>query len=1222
MQIGSGGMNQCLKRGGLLMAVVLALGLSDRASEAQDQSSGQTDGGGFLIAGQPLATQIGSAPAPPAASQPAEGEADDSTTGSAAGTSDLTPQLLPAPTSDAEIVKRLELVQKEMDSFNVATQPASAPASSPAEEAARQADPKYALGQVLRRYRAELIDWQKTRARIVSLKSAESLAKLSADLALWETQYQKYAEMNAGDIGYVWDSRVEEASRRYEEENARLADLGRMQTTREQQLTALPKQKADNQKAVKETLDALRQYLADLPGQLSYLKSQAEREPLLLRKRALEWEHNLRLLRAATLPDLNTALDVAQQQGSDRIAALTKYVNAVHQFQLRLSQARARLDLAFATEQLARPDLAPYMRLNWEVRLAIAQGVADFQKIEAAVRDLLPLAEIERLEQRAQRGQWYLNLTMESLDRRSGQSILEMYRRVGFYLARAETNLKALRSSQDRLYEQMRLAQDRRDLLMERSRNAREALELQIKSLKGDEVVRVRRIQADLTDDLNAVVKNKIDPLIAEMEMLRDRLKKSIPPFEELETRLQRDRAKMYRTYLVVRGRSLLWPDRSALADEWEALRTWSGKPVDEMRARRREVTNELGSISPAGWIVGAGLALLAGCLAWCCRARLHGWAHRREETLLARIATTPSPDAPAMSESILAITRFQIQAARALAGTAVAAWPLACLMVFLVMIDLGRNAMLLAGPVLVTALLAIIAFAIVTALFDAERAQMRLVQCEERVAAYHRRWLRLILVTALLVMPGPVLLRASLLFPSIGNLWWDASILVLLVLLLIYLVRRDLFFPPRDATAGGSGSWRISLYRGVFPLVPAAVAVVIVALLAGYAALVDYVLRGLGLTLLILLASRVARRFLSGWLADVAPVGSQGPMASGGQAAATVHPLLPLVVQVIQLGLLLLALVAVLAIWGISPLDVNALLNAPLLTTARGTITLWRLVAALGVMVAGLFIFRTIRSFLEKEVFPQARNLDRGTQAAIVVLLQYSLIALSLYFAFNVAMVDLGGLAILLGTLGLGLGLGLQPLFVNFISGLMILFERQIKVGDLIEVNGQPGEVISISMRSTRIRSFDNIDFVIPNGDFITGQVINWTLSDPRMRAKIDVGVAYGSDVELVRKLLLDIAHRNPFVLPTPVPEVWFKSFGESSLDFVLVCWFADPRSRGQFNTQIRFEIERVFREHRIEIPFPQRSISFSGGKPIPVEVVEPPPPAPSEVTQPDHQT
>ena len=264
---------------------------------------------------------------------------------------------------------------------------------------------------------------------------------------------------------------------------------------------------------------------------------------------------------------------------------------------------------------------------------------------------------------------------------------------------------------------------------------------------------------------------------------------------------------------------------------------------------------------------------------------------------------------------------------------------------------------------------------------------------------------------------------------------------------------------------------------------------------------------------------------------------------------------------------------------------------------------------AALCVVLVGLFISRTIRSFLEKEVFPQTKAVDRGTQAAIMVLLHYSIVALSCYVALQVTMIDLGGLTILFGTLGLGLGLGLQPLFVNFISGLMILFERQIKVGDLVEVNGQPGEVISISMRSTRIRSFDNIDFVIPNGDFITGQVVNWTLNDPRMRAKIDVGVAYGTDVELVRKLLLDIANRNPFVLATPAPEVWFKNFGESSLDFVLVCWFANPKSRGEFNAQIRFEIDRVFREHNIEIPFPQRSISFAGGKPIPVEVVEAPP-------------
>ncbi|HOW72765.1 MAG TPA: mechanosensitive ion channel [Phycisphaerae bacterium] len=1197
-------MDERMKISRLLLGAVLGLGCPGTLLRAEVGSTGQTEGG-FLIAGQSVASQSASSPGTTPASQPAEADSEESDSGPAAPA--LAPRILPAPATDADIVKRLELVQQEMDRFHIATQPASMPASSPAEEAARKADPKYALAQALRQYYTELKDWQKTRARIAWLKGAENLAKLSADLDLWEKQRQNYVALNAGDIGYVWDSRVGEIEKRYAEEAAKLQDLATLQASREQQLISLVKQKPENEEAIKETLDALRLCTADLPAQFTQLKTEAEREPLLMRKRALEWEHNLRLLRAAVFPDQGTAAEVARQQGGDRIAALTKYVSALRQYQTRLSDVRAKSNVAFASEQLARPDLSPHMKINWGVRLAIAQTVADFQKIEATVRELIPVAEVDRLEQRVQRGQAYLDLTMESLDRRSGESILDLYRRVNLYLARFQDSLKTMRSDQDRLYDQMRTAQDRRDQLMERVRRGREALEEQIKSLKPEEVVRVREAQANLTDDLNAVLKTKIDPLMAEMENLRDRLKKTIPMLDVCVTRIQRDRAKMYRTYLVVRGRSLLWPDSANLAEEWRSILSREGKTIEEAVTKQRDVVREWRAVTWAGWCGAAALMVLTGCLAWRCRRRLLAWSQHKEESLLARMAVPASEGHPPAA-SFLAVKRFEVQAARALARTA-AAWPLAVLLLFLTEINLGRNALLPVASILTIALLAIIAFATVTALFDAHRPQTRLVQCDDRVAAYHRRWLRVILVTALVVLPVPIVLRVSSLFPLIASLWWDGSVLLLLTMLFIYLVRRDFFFPPRTASPDGSVSWLLPLYRGLFPLVPATVALVIAGMLAGYAALVDYVLLGLGLTALILLATRVIRRFLAGWLAEVASPEAEGARASTWQRIRTIHPLLPPIMQVIRLGVLLLALVAVLAVWGITPLDVNTLLNYPLLQTAKGAITLWRLVAAVCVVVVGLFISRTARAFLEREVFPQTRNVDRGTQAAIMLLLHYSIIALSCYVALNVAMIDLGGLTILFGTLGLGLGLGLQPLFVNFISGLMILFERQIKVGDLIEVNGQPGEVISISMRSTRIRSFDNIDFVIPNGDFITGQVINWTLSDPRMRAKIDVGVAYGTDVELARKLLLDLANRNPFVLAAPAPEVWFKNFGESSLDFVLVCWFANPKSRGEFMSQIRFEIDRVFREHRIEIPFPQRSISFGGGRPIPVEVVEPPP-------------
>ncbi|HOW19174.1 MAG TPA: mechanosensitive ion channel, partial [Phycisphaerae bacterium] len=233
--------------------------------------------------------------------------------------------------------------------------------------------------------------------------------------------------------------------------------------------------------------------------------------------------------------------------------------------------------------------------------------------------------------------------------------------------------------------------------------------------------------------------------------------------------------------------------------------------------------------------------------------------------------------------------------------------------------------------------------------------------------------------------------------------------------------------------------------------------------------------------------------------------------------------------------------------------------------------------------------------------------GLDRGAQAAINTMLHYFLILLGLYFALFAMRVPLGAVTVVLGTLGLGVGLGLQPLFVNFISGLMILLERHVRVGDLIVVNGELGEVTNISMRSTCIRTPDGVELVIPNSDFITKDVINWTLQEKSLRGHVKVGVAYGSDVHLVRRLLLDLTRRHPLVRTYPPPEVWFTDFGENALHFEIVAWFDNSSSRWRFMTEIRYEIVRVFTEHGIEIPFPQRTLTTAGGKPLPIELVVP---------------
>jgi small-conductance mechanosensitive channel len=140
--------------------------------------------------------------------------------------------------------------------------------------------------------------------------------------------------------------------------------------------------------------------------------------------------------------------------------------------------------------------------------------------------------------------------------------------------------------------------------------------------------------------------------------------------------------------------------------------------------------------------------------------------------------------------------------------------------------------------------------------------------------------------------------------------------------------------------------------------------------------------------------------------------------------------------------------------------------------------------------------------------------------------------------------------------------------------------------------------------MRSTSIKTFDNIDMVIPNGEFITSQVVNWSLQDHRVRAHLDVGVAYGSDAKLVRKLLLKVADEHPLVLKDPAPMVWFTDFGDNALAFKLLVWFRDYSERMNGLTDLRFTVDEAFAEHGITIPFPQRTLGTIDDRPLRVEL------------------
>lgn len=219
-------------------------------------------------------------------------------------------------------------------------------------------------------------------------------------------------------------------------------------------------------------------------------------------------------------------------------------------------------------------------------------------------------------------------------------------------------------------------------------------------------------------------------------------------------------------------------------------------------------------------------------------------------------------------------------------------------------------------------------------------------------------------------------------------------------------------------------------------------------------------------------------------------------------------------------------------------------------------------------------------------------RGLEKGVQYALHRLLHYAVMGIGLFLALDNLGVSMTALAGLGAILAVGIGFGLQNIAQNFVSGLILLLERPVKQGDFVEVGDTTGTVRAIHARATVVTTLDGVDILVPNGLFITEPVVNETFGNRRIRVRIEVGVAYGSDTQLVREALERVAAAHALVLQEPPPTVLFTEFGESSLDFSLLAWIPDPLAKPQITSDLRFAIDREFREAGIEIPFPQRDL------------------------------
>jgi len=267
---------------------------------------------------------------------------------------------------------------------------------------------------------------------------------------------------------------------------------------------------------------------------------------------------------------------------------------------------------------------------------------------------------------------------------------------------------------------------------------------------------------------------------------------------------------------------------------------------------------------------------------------------------------------------------------------------------------------------------------------------------------------------------------------------------------------------------------------------------------------------------------------------------------------------------------------------------------NQPLPGISLTLVQIFLLVA----LLLGIFwISARTKSFLFNRFLVNS-GLDRSLQYAIAQIVSNIVLVVGVFIVLDNAGIHLGTLTVFAGAVGVGIGFGLQNIASNFISGLVILAERPITIGDRVEVAGVAGQVQQIRARSTVILTNDNITMIVPNTKFIDSPVTNWTYGDPRVRFRIPVGVAYGSDLEKVRNALVEVARENSHVLPQPEPTVFLETFGGSSINLELVVWSKEMSYRPRrFRSDLNFAIAQKLREAGIEIPGPQRDLHFRDG-------------------------
>ena len=278
---------------------------------------------------------------------------------------------------------------------------------------------------------------------------------------------------------------------------------------------------------------------------------------------------------------------------------------------------------------------------------------------------------------------------------------------------------------------------------------------------------------------------------------------------------------------------------------------------------------------------------------------------------------------------------------------------------------------------------------------------------------------------------------------------------------------------------------------------------------------------------------------------------------------------------------------------------EVLDVLKKKLISLGDVTITPAVLITVVLILLGAFWVSRLLRGMLRRNVFRRT-HLNIGTQETISRILHYIIMLLGVFIAVQQVGVDLTTLAAISAVLMVGIGLGLQNITSNFISALILLFERPVQVGDFVEVGGIQGRIRRIKTRSSVVETLDNVSIIVPNLNFITQNVTNWSYRDSKVRIHVSVGVSYSSDVDLVAETLLRVGRSHQEVLLNPEPAIQFLEFADSTLNFDLLVWINDASRQYFIRSDLNFAVVKAFREQGITIAFPQRDLHIRSAIPI----------------------